>query len=105
MKKIKKVVTGMSVCVCLLGVSTITKAAQTDPIHKGWVEYTPDHVAKRAVGETTWITHYHYTRAQLVNPITGNVAHDSGRVYKLDYTKATTPWGGIGYSGKTYYGE
>lgn len=58
--------------------------------HVGWKESNGKEY--RAVGETDWKGKRHYTRAQMINRITGYVYADSDRVWGTDRTVAKSPW-------------
>ncbi|ERH54769.1 MULTISPECIES: hypothetical protein [Bacillus amyloliquefaciens group] len=105
-RKLKGFLTSIVLIPCLLFLIQDANAASAK--HKGWSETKAGSnvLYKRAVGETTWKGKYHYTRAQIVWPITGAVQTDSGRKWGKDHTKATSPWATADFAkAKTFYGS
>ncbi|SMO89938.1 hypothetical protein [Melghirimyces algeriensis] len=73
--------------------------------HNGWTEAHPDKFGyERAVGETVWKGVYHYTRARMVDRVSGGIRADSGRVHGSGYTIAKSPYASAIHLAKTFWG-
>ncbi|MEK3955915.1 MULTISPECIES: hypothetical protein [unclassified Psychrobacillus] len=85
-------------------VSALAAAAS----HSSFYDYKKpgSQIYERINGETTWKGIEHYSRARYETWVTGTAEADSGRVWGVGYTLATSGWHpGDFATAKTYYGN
>ncbi|MCR8845715.1 hypothetical protein NQ117_18700 [Paenibacillus sp. SC116] len=89
-----------------ISVTSMSTASHTGSVESK--EVATGVLMSRAVGNTSWDTVYHYTRARFEGYVTGSVTGDSGRVWGWNTTEAKSDWIDTfltDYVGKTYYGN